>query len=140
MSTARSTRLQSEAVKKQNVDPGFMKGALRNLAMTRQHRKIIFNPSPLAKKFLYTFFAFVAIAIWVLVHIQTKHMHHHIKKSRQQAHKNIKTERNRAYQMAQNSRRVEEGRKESDEIAELRRQLKKVEEENAKLKLRDDEL
>eukprot|EP00945_MAST-04E_sp_MAST-4E-sp1_P005042 g5042.t1 len=140
MSAARANRLQSKTEKKREDGASFVKGTLRNLAMTREHHKIIFNPSPLAKKFLYTFFAFVAIAIWALVHIQTHHGHHHIKKSRQQAHKNIQMERKLAYRKVKNSKRDGKGRKESDEVVELRRRLKKVEEENKKLKLRGDEL
>ena len=140
MSAARANRLQSKTEKKREDGASFVKGTLRNLAMTREHHKIIFNPSPLAKKFLYTFFAFVAIAIWALVHIQTHHGHHHIKKSRQQAHKNIQMERKLAYRKVKNSKRDGKGRKESDAVVELRRRLKKVEEENKKLKLRGDEL
>ena len=125
---------------KREVGTNFVKGALRNLAMTRQHHKIIFKPSPLAKIFLYTFFALVVISLWVLMHIQTQQRHHHVKKSRQQVHEKIKMEKKRKIEKAVNADKHPTRVQEMDEIADLRRQLQKLEEENEKLKLRDDEL
>lgn len=132
---------RSEAVhKKRKVGTNFLKGTLRNLAMTREHHKIIFKPSPLAKMFLYTFFGLVVLSLWTLMHIQTEQGHHYVKKSRQQVHENIKMERKLKNKKNANGNRRQPRGQETDEIADLRRQLQKLEEENEKLKLRDDEL
>ena len=121
----------------------FVKSTLRDVTMDHKTRRIIFKLPPMAKKFLYTFFACIVLVVGWLFYIQTHHKHIHIIKQRQATHrdfnmkKRMKEAESRKYiNLDPRNPHIDVPKKTELEI--LREKLKSLQAENEKLKAAND--
>ena len=128
---------------------GFVKSTLRDVTMDYKTRQIIFKLPPVAKKYLYTFFACIVLVVGWLMYIQIHHKHIHIVKQRQATHrdfnmkKRMKEAESRKY-INVDPRNPHVDFPKKSEVDILKEKLKSLQAENEKLKaaknIRDDSL
>ena len=111
---------------------GIWYDASKSLYLKRKVRKQIFNPPPYAKAFLYIFFFSVAGILYYLYSHQLAHNHHKLIHERKMAHRRIVREK---YQ--NNKHMISKVKSQTQRLSEvdiLKNEMKKLQEENEKLK------
>ena len=111
---------------------GIWYDASKSLYLKRKVRKQIFNPPPYAKAFLYIFFFSVAGILYYLYSHQLAHNHHKLIHERKMAHRRIVREK---YQ--NNKHMISKVKSQTQKLSEvdiLKNEMKKLQEENEKLK------
>ena len=111
---------------------GIWYDASKSLYLKRKVRKQIFNPPPYAKAFLYIFFFSVAGVLYYLYSHQIAHNHHKVIHERKMAHRRIVREKyqNNKHMIS----KVKSPTQKLSEVDILKHEMKKLQEENEKLK------
>ena len=120
-----------EKVQREGLN-GIWYDASKSLYLKRKVRKQIFNPPPYAKAFLYIFFFSVAGILYYLYSHQLAHNHHKLIHERKMAHRRIVREK---YQ--NNKHMISKVKSQTQRLSEvdiLKNEMKKLQEENEKLK------